>query len=165
MTLRIVVTGGTFEKQYDELRGELTFRESHLPVILRHARLTVPVAVEVNQMIDSLYMTDADRERVLAACAGAPEERIVVIHGTDTMTATAAVLGRAALPKCIVLTGAMIPYSVSGSDSLFNLGYAVAAAQLLPHGVYVAMNGHVFAWDRVRKNKEQGHFEPIDAGS
>ena len=159
MTLRIIVTGGTFDKRYDELLGELTFTASQLPEILRQARVTTPIALEVNQLIDSLAMTDADRMRVLAACRAAPEREIVVVHGTDTMTQTAALIGGAGLDKTVVFTGALIPYSVHGSDSLFNLGFAVAAAQLLPHGVFVAMNGNAFAWNAVRKNRALGIFE------
>jgi L-asparaginase len=156
---RIIVTGGTFDKEYDAIKGELTFRDSHLPAILRQARVTAPVVVEINQMIDSLQMTDASRQSVLEDCQAAPESHIVIVHGTDTVAATAAVIGRAGLAKTVVLTGAMIPYSVTGSDALFNLGFAMGVAQLLPYGVYVAMNGQVFAWDQVRKNKDAGVFE------
>jgi L-asparaginase len=157
--VRIIVTGGTFDKHYDAIKGELTFKDSHLPAILAQARVTVPVAIEVNQLIDSLHMTDEHRSRVLAACAAAPERSIVVIHGTDTMAETAQVVGRAALAKTVVFTGAMIPYSVQGSDALFNLGFAVALAQVMGPGTYVAMNGHAFAWDAVRKDKSSGQFE------
>lgn len=161
MTLRIVVTGGTFDKRYDELKGELTFKDSHLPLILKAARVTLPVEVEVTELKDSLYMTDADRRRVLDACRTAFERQIVVVHGTDTMVQTAHLIGAASLDKTIVLTGAMVPFSVYGSDSLFNLGFAVAAAQTLAPGVFVSMNGRIFAWDRVRKNTDQGIFEAI----
>jgi L-asparaginase len=157
--MRIIATGGTFDKHYDELRGELTFTESHLPGILKQARFTAPIVLEINQLIDSLHMQEANRQHILAACRAAPETQIVVIHGTDTMTRTARVLGEAQLAKTIVLTGAMIPYAVQGSDALFNLGFACAAAQLLAHGVYVAMNGRVFAWDNVHKNTQTGVFE------
>lgn len=157
--MRVIVTGGTFDKQYDEIKGELTFRDSHLPEILRRARVSIPVAVELNQLIDSLQMQDENRASVLAACAKAPESRIVITHGTDTMTTTAALLGKADLGKTIVLTGAMIPYQIQDSDALFNFGTAFVAAQLLPPGVYVAMNGKIFDWDRVRKNRAQGVFE------
>jgi L-asparaginase len=157
---RIIVTGGTFDKQYDAIKGELTFKETHLPAILEQARITAPVEVEINQLIDSLHMTDAHRASVLAACRAAPEPSIIVIHGTDTMVDTARVLGEAALGKTIVLTGAMIPYSVQGSDALFNLGFALALARTHPLGVYVAMNGRVFTWDKVRKDKVEGHFAP-----
>ena len=155
---RVIVTGGTFDKQYDAIKGELTFKETHLPAILQQARVTIPVAIEINQLIDSLHMTDAHRASVLAACRAAPEPSIIVIHGTDTMVDTAAVLGKAALGKTVVLTGAMIPYSVQGSDALFNLGFALALARTQPPGVYVAMNGRVFPWDNVRKDKVEGHF-------
>ena len=159
--MRIIVTGGTFDKQYDELRGELTFKDSHLPAILKQARITFPTVLEINQLTDSLHMQDVNRQHILASCRAAPEEYIVIVHGTDTMQQTARVLGEAQLDKTIVLTGAMIPYVFMGSDSLFNLGFACAAAQLLPHGVYIAMNGQVFAWDNVRKNTASGVFEPL----
>ena len=159
--MRIIVTGGTFDKQYDELRGELTFKDSHLPAILKQARITFPTVLEINQLIDSLHMQDINRQHILASCRAAPEEYIVIVHGTDTMQQTARVLGDAQLDKTIVLTGAMIPYVFMGSDSLFNLGFACAAAQLLPHGVYIAMNGQVFTWDNVRKNTASGVFEPL----
>ena len=156
---RIIVTGGTFDKQYDAIKGELTFKDTHLPAILEQARITAPVELEINQLIDSLHMTDEHRAGVLAACRAAPEPSIIVIHGTDTMVETARVLGQAALGKTIVLTGAMIPYSVQGSDALFNLGFALALARTQPPGVYVAMNGRVFTWDNVRKDKAEGLFE------
>jgi len=156
--MRIIATGGTFDKHYDELRGELTFTESHLPGILKQARLTTPIALEINQLNRQPHMQEANRRHILAACEGAPETQIVVIHGTDTMAQTAQVLGAAQLAKTIVLTGAMIPYAIQGSDALFNLGFACAAAQLLSHGVYIAMNGQIFAWDNVRKNTQTGVF-------
>lgn len=162
MGIRIIVTGGTFDKRYDEIEGALTFHETHLPDILRQVRVTVPVAVETNQLIDSLHMTDRDRLRILEACRQAPETQVIITHGTDTLVETAHLLGQTGLPKTIVLTGAMVPYTVYGSDSLFNLGSAVSAVQLLPHGVYVVMNGRVFNWDNVRKNRPQGAFEPLD---
>jgi L-asparaginase len=156
---RIIVTGGTFDKHYDAIKGELTFKETHLPAILQQARVTVPIALEINQLIDSLHMKDEHRLGVLAACRAAPEQCIVIIHGTDTMAQTAQVVGEAALAKTIVFTGAMIPYSVQGSDALFNLGFALAAAQSLKPGTYIAMNGRVFAWDKVQKNRTDGVFE------
>ena len=156
---RIIVTGGTFDKQYDAIKGELTFKDTHLPAILEQARVTIPVAIEINQLIDSLHMNDEHRQRVLEACRAAPERALVVVHGTDTMVQTAGVVGRAALPKTIVFTGAMIPYSVQGSDALFNLGFALALAGTLPAGAYVAMNGRVFPWDDVRKDTATGRFE------
>ncbi len=159
---RIIVTGGTFDKHYDEIKGELTFKNSHLPMILAQSRVTLPIELEINQLIDSLQMRDEHRERVLASCRSASEECIVIIHGTDTMADTARVVGNAGLDKTIVFTGAMIPYSVQGSDALFNLGFALAAAASLPANTYVAMNGRTFTWNRVRKNKTEGVFEQAD---
>ncbi|MGZ3184134.1 MAG: asparaginase domain-containing protein [Telluria sp.] len=161
MGLRIVATGGTFDKHYNELNGVLGFADSHLPEVITRTRMTIPVALDVLPLLDSLDMQDADRARVLAACQAAPESALVVIHGTDTMRETAAVLGGAKLDKTIVLTGAMIPYEIANSDALFNLGVAVGVAQTLPPGVYVAMNGQVFTWNNVQKNKAAGVFQPL----
>jgi len=122
-------------------------------------RCSVPIELELNQLIDSLEMQTANRLQVLASCERAPEERIVITHGTDTMVETAGVLGQKGLAKTIVLTGAMVPYAFGQSDAVFNLGCAIVAVQLLPHGVYIAMNGRVFPWDNVRKNREAGVFE------
>ncbi len=157
--IRVIVTGGTFDKHYDEIRGELTFKESHLPQILKLARVTCPVEIEQNQLIDSIHMQDANRKSILEACLRAPEKRIIITHGTDTMTATASILGPEALAKTIVLTGAMIPYQIQGSDALFNFGTAFSAVQLLPEGVWIVMNGRIFRWDEVRKNRELGAFQ------
>ena len=157
-TARIIVTGGTFDKHYDAIKGELTFKESHLAAILQQARVTLPIALEINQLIDSLEMNDGHRASVLTACRIATEKFVVVIHGTDTMALTAGVVGEALLDKTVVFTGAMIPYSVQGSDALFNLGFALAAAQSLSTGTYVAMNGRVFGWREVEKNKVAGVF-------
>ncbi len=157
--IRVLVTGGTFDKEYDELNGRLYFKDTHLPEMLRLARCKLPVSVRTLMMIDSLEMTDADRRLVVESCRGAEEDRIVVTHGTDTMADTARALVAAALPKTIVLTGAMVPYAFGSSDGLFNLGSALSFAQVLPPGVYVAMNGRCFAGDRVRKNRDTGIFE------
>lgn len=159
--IRVIVTGGTFDKHYDEIRGELTFKDSHLPEILKLTRVTVPVEIEQNQLIDSLQMQDENRKSVLEACRKAPERRIVITHGTDTMSETAKLLGPSGLDKTIVLTGAMIPYKIQGSDALFNFGTAFMAAQLLPPGVYIVMNGQVFSWDHVRKDRAKGLFEGV----
>ena len=161
MSLRIIATGGTFDKHYNELNGVLGFSDSHLPAVIARCRMTVPVALEVLPLLDSLDMMDADRERVLASCRAAPEAAIVIVHGTDTMKDTAAVLGAQNLGKTIVLTGAMIPYEIANSDALFNLGCATVAAQTLAPGVYVAMNGQVFGWDNVTKNRAAGVFQPL----
>lgn len=157
--IRVIVTGGTFDKHYDEIRGELTFKESHLPEILKLTRVTIPVEIENNQLIDSLHMQDANRRSVLEACQRAPESRIIITHGTDTMTDTAAILGPAAIPKTIVITGAMIPYQVQGSDALFNFGTAFSAVQILPEGVWIVMNGCIFRWDEAKKNRAIGAFQ------
>lgn len=159
--VRLIITGGTFDKSYDALRGELTFRGSHLPEILPRLNLTLPLTMEINQLVDSLEMDDEGRESILNSCRRSEEERIVITHGTDRMTDTARLLGEANLGKVIVLTGAMVPYAVHGSDALFNLGFALAAATMSPPGVYVAMSGSRLSWDNVRKNRERGLFEPL----
>lgn len=158
LSTRLIITGGTFDKHYDELKGVLTFKDTHLPEILRQARITYPVELEIVQLIDSLEMTDEHRGLILAACRAAPESKIVITHGTDRMPETARYLGRAALTRTIVLTGAMLPYQLNGSDALFNLGSAFMAATILPPGVYVAMNGRAFPWETVRKDFDRGVF-------
>jgi L-asparaginase len=157
--LRILVTGGTFDKDYHELEGRLFFRRTHVPEMLELGRCELAVEVQALMLVDSLDMTDADRARILAACRKAPEERIVITHGTDTMERTARKVGAAKLGKTIVLTGAMVPYTFGSSDGLFNLGSALAFAQSLSAGTYVAMNGRCFPWDNVRKNRKLGVFE------
>jgi L-asparaginase len=157
--IRVLVTGGTFDKSYLELEGRLDFRATHVPEMLRLGRSGLAVAVETLMLIDSLEMTDEHRARILAACRAAAEPRIVITHGTDTMELTARALGAAALPKTIVLTGAMVPYTFGSSVGLFNLGSALAFAQALPSGTYVAMNGRCLAWNGVRKNRATGVFE------
>ena len=159
MTLRIIATGGTLDKHYDEITGQLCFADSHLPQMLQQARITVPYTLETLHLLDSLDMQDADRQRILTSCIQAGESSIIITHGTDTMRETAEVLGQANLKKTIVLTGAMIPHSVANSDAMFNLGFACSAAQTLPNSVYVAMNGQVFIWNKVKKNQAAGQFE------
>jgi len=159
--IRIFVTGGTFDKKYDEIRGRLSFGDTHLAEMLRLGRSRVPVSVRTLMMVDSLEMSDADRELIVRNCAQCDETRIVITHGTDTMVETAAALADGAPGKTIVLTGAMIPYAFGSSDGLFNLGSALSFAQVLPAGVYIAMNGQHFPWDRVRKNRETGVFEAV----
>jgi L-asparaginase len=158
MTLRILATGGTFDKHYDEIAGKLTFTDSHLPAILNRCRITHPIRLDIIGLLDSLDMRDADRITIATACEQAPETAIIIIHGTDTMRETAALLGRLKLAKTIVLTGAMIPYEITNSDALFNLGMACGVAQTLPHGVYITMNGQIFNWDKVKKNRTAGIF-------
>ena len=159
--IRVFVTGGTFDKEYNELNGQLFFQDTHVPEMLRLGRCLLATEVRTLMMIDSLHMTEDDRQAIVAQCRSARETRIVVTHGTDTMVETAAHLGREIQDKTIVLTGAMIPYKFGSSDGLFNLGSALAFVQTLPHGVYIAMNGRWFAWDRVRKNREKGIFEAL----
>jgi L-asparaginase len=161
MTIRILVTGGTFDKEYNEISGELFFKDSHLPELLQLGRCRVKTEVRTLMLIDSLEMTDADRQIILAHCQRSKEGRIIITHGTDTMAETAKLLGENIQDKTIVLTGAMIPFTFGSSDGLFNLGCAVGLVQALPHGVYVSMNGRVFNWDNVRKNRAIGDFEQI----
>lgn len=156
--IRIFVTGGTFDKEYDEINGRLFFKDTHVTEMLRLGRSFVPTETRTLMMIDSLEMTDDDRQTILRACQTCPEDRIVITHGTDTMADTARVLGSAALPKTIVLTGAMVPYKFGSSDGLFNLGSSLAFAQTLAPGVYVVMNGRYFNWDNVAKDKGTGEF-------
>lgn len=157
--IRVFVTGGTFDKTYDEIGGRLAFGDTHLPEMLRLGRARVPVSIRTLMMVDSLDMSDADREVIVSNCMQADEPRIVITHGTDTMVETAAALARRVVGKTVVLTGAMIPYAFGSSDGLFNLGSALSFAQVLPPGVYIAMNGQQFRWDAVRKNRETGVFE------
>jgi len=157
--VRILVTGGTFDKEYNELTGELFFKQTHVGDMLKLGRCRLPVAIETLMLIDSLQMTGAERELILQRVLQASEKRIVITHGTDTVAQTAAVLGRQLTGKTVVLTGAMVPYQFGSSDGMFNLGTALAFAQTLPAGVYVVMNGRYFLWNTVRKNRRLGVFE------
>jgi len=159
--IRIFVTGGTFDKTYDEIRGALSFTDTHLTEMLQLGRSRVDVTVRTLMMVDSLDMTGADRELIVRNCLQCPESRIVITHGTDTMVETARALAAGVQDKTVVLTGAMIPYAFGSSDGLFNLGSALSFAQVLPANVYIAMNGQHFLWDKVRKNRETGVFESI----
>jgi L-asparaginase len=159
MPIRILITGGTFDKEYDELTGRLFFRETHVPDMLQRGRCLVAVQLETVMMIDSLDLDDDGRAEIVRRCAACPERAVVITHGTDTMVQTARALAAAGLDKTVVLTGAMIPYAFGSSDGLFNLGSALSFAQVLPPGVYVAMNGKHFPWDAVRKNTATGVFE------
>ncbi len=159
--IRVLVTGGTFDKEYNELTGALFFKDSHVSEMLELGRCGLDVEVHRLMMIDSTEMTDADREVIRRSCTDAFDERVVITHGTDTMTDTARYLGERIHDQTIVLTGAMVPYTFGSSDGLFNLGSALAFAQALPHGVYVVMNGRCFEWNDVRKNKATGRFEEL----
>lgn len=161
MSIRIFVTGGTFDKEYNEITGELYFKETHLPEMISRSRVFPKVAVSTLMMIDSLDMKQEDRELIVNQCIAADEEKIIITHGTDTMSVTAAVLAGKLHGKTIVLTGAMIPYKFGSSDGFFNLGCALAFVQALPSGVYVSMNGRALPWDNVKKNRVTGIFEEV----
>jgi L-asparaginase len=161
MRVRIFVTGGTFDKEYDELTGTLYFKTTHIEEMLQRGRCHLDLRIDVLMMLDSLELTDAHRAAIVEACRATLESQIVISHGTDTMTLTARALAEGVIGKTIVLTGAMVPYAFGSSDGLFNLGSALSFVQTLPPGVYVAMNGRCFRWDNVRKNREAGVFEAI----
>ncbi|HVK96989.1 MAG TPA: asparaginase domain-containing protein [Flavisolibacter sp.] len=161
MSIRIFITGGTFDKEYNELTGQLYFKDSHLPEMLELGRNLVPVEIRTLMMVDSLEMTDEDRELIAEHCRKSPENRIIITHGTDTMAETAKILAQKVKKKTIVITGAMVPYKFGSSDGLFNLGSALAFVQTLPEGVYVVMNGKYFDANNVRKNKVSGEFEEL----
>ncbi len=162
--IAVFVTGGTFDKEYNELTGELFFQETHLHEMLRLGRSRLPVRIETLMMVDSLEMTGDQRQAIASACQAAPEDQLIITHGTDTMVETAVLLARQVKGKTLVLTGAMVPWKFGSSDGLFNLGSALAFVQTLPHGVYLSMNGRCFPWDDVRKNKAKGEFESLSQG-
>jgi L-asparaginase len=161
MAIRILVTGGTFDKQYDEIQGKLSFTSTQVPEMLRLGRCRLDAAIRTVMLVDSLDMSDADRALIVHTCQQAPESQIVVTHGTDTMVETAHAIAREVAGKTIVLTGAMVPYAFGSSDGMFNLGSALSFVQVLPPGVYVAMNGRYFACDHVCKNRKTGVFEDV----
>ena len=162
MSIRIFITGGTFDKEYNELNGQLYFKDTHLHDLLEMGRNKVPVEIRTLMMIDSLEMTTEDRDLIVHQCKQCDEDRIIITHGTDTMAETARIIAEKISDKTIVLTGAMIPIKFGSSDGLFNLGSALAFAQTLKPGVYLAMNGRYFNWNNVQKNKETGIFEELD---
>jgi L-asparaginase len=161
MSIRIFVTGGTFDKEYNELNGSLYFKDTHLKEMLNLGRCKAAIELRTLMMMDSVDMTDDDRETIALNCMKSDFDKIIVTHGTDTMVETAKVIAEKVQNKTIILTGAMIPYKFGSSDGLFNLGAAIAFVQSLPHGVYIAMNGRYFNWDNCRKNKKIGEFEEI----
>ncbi len=163
MAIRILVTGGTFDKDYDELTGRLHFKDSNVADMLKLGRCRVEVNIRTVMLVDSLEMSEADRALIAQNCAQAEENQVVITHGTDTMVETAAAVARVVRDKTVVLTGAMIPYAFGSSDGMFNLGSALSFVQALPPGVYIAMNGKCFPWDRCRKNRERGEFEETSA--
>ena len=163
--IRVLITGGTFDKEYDEINGRLYFKDSHLSEMLALGRCKLNLEIRTLMMVDSLEMTEADREIIVEQCRACPEHRIVITHGTDTMETTARILADKVDGKTVVLTGAMIPYKFGSSDGLFNLGSALAFVQTLPPGVYVAMNAQCFSAEHVRKNKQEGVFEQKETRS
>ncbi|MCF7922525.1 MAG: asparaginase [Candidatus Marinimicrobia bacterium] len=161
MQIQIFITGGTFDKEYNELTGDLYFRDTHLKQMLEQSRSQLDVNIRSLMMIDSLDMTDQDREIILTHCQKSSSDRIVITHGTDTMVDTATYLAKHVKDKTIILTGAMIPIVFGSSDGLFNMGAALAYVQTLKHGIYIAMNGEYFDYDKVRKNRAKGLFETL----
>lgn len=160
--IQIFVTGGTFDKEYNYITGELFFKDTHLKEMFERGRCTLDIDIKTLMMVDSLEMTDDDRQIVVHNCRRAQSDQILITHGTDRIVETAAVLAKAKIEKTIVLTGAMIPHAFgTSSDGFFNLGSALAFVQTLSHGVYVAMNGRYFDWDKVEKNLKTGYFEAI----
>ena len=162
MAIRILVTGGTFDKVHDPITEKLVFQETHLPDILKRSRHLLDITVRTIMLIDSLEITLGDQEMILKACQDAVEDEIVITHGTSNMEKTAQFLGEKIKDKTVVLTGAMVPYVFRVSDAFFNIGAALAFVQTLPHGVYITMNGKIFNWDNVKKNTELGIFEKIN---
>ena len=162
MAIKIFATGGTFDKEYNELTGQLIFQQTHVPTMLELGRSRLDTDIETLMMVDSLEMTENQRDYICQRCVNAREDRILITHGTDTMPETAQRLAQQVTGKTIVLTGAMIPYKFGSSDGMFNLGSALAFVQSLPAGVYIAMNGKYFTWDNVQKNKAYGLFEEIE---
>ncbi|HHL18487.1 MAG TPA: asparaginase [Thiothrix sp.] len=161
MTIKLFITGGTIDKHYNELNGELYFDHSYIPQILQQGRCHANISTEVLLAKDSLEMNEVDRQHILTACQKTKAIQIIITHGTDTMVDTAMVLKQAITNKVIVLVGAMIPYAFKQSDALFNIGCAVTAVQCLTEGVYIIMNGQVFTADNVQKNRQEGCFQQV----
>ncbi len=161
--IKLFTTGGTFDKEYDEINGRLYFKNTHMYELLELGRCNLQVDIETLMMIDSLEMSDSERNYIVQKCKKDKKTKIVITHGTDTMVETASLIADAKLDKTIILTGAMIPVKFGSSDGLFNLGSALSFAQALPPGVYIAMNGQIFDWNNVRKNKKIGIFEEMGA--
>lgn len=162
MAIRIFVTGGTFDKEYNELNGTLFFQDTHLPEMLKLGRSRLKVQIRTLMMVDSLEITESDRILMVDNCKKCPEDKIIITHGTDTMVETAVFIANEISDKTIILTGALVPYKFGSSDGLFNLGSSLAFVQHLPHGVYISMNGKYFNANNVRKNKQLGEFEEIN---
>jgi len=162
MSIRLFVTGGTFDKEYDEISGDLIFKETQVEKMLKLGRSNVDINIRTLMMVDSLFMTAEDRRNIVNNCKKAKENKILITHGTDTMVETAKELAAESINKTIILTGAMVPYAFGSSDGLFNLGSALSFCQTLKPGVYIAMNGKVFDWCNVSKNQKMGIFEDLN---
>jgi L-asparaginase len=160
--IQVFVTGGTFDKEYNYITGELYFEDTHLKEMFERGRCSLDIDVKTLMMLDSLEMTEDDRNIIVHNCSRVTSDKIIITHGTDRMVETARALAEASIPKTIVLTGAMIPYAFgTSSDGFFNLGNALAFVQVLSPGVYIAMNGRCFNWDKVVKNRSTGFFEAM----
>ena len=159
--IKIFVTGGTFDKEYDEINGELFFKETHLDELLSLGRSQLNVKIETLMMVDSLKMSKSEKNYIVEKCKEEKTDRIIITHGTDTMVDTAKLIAKHIQEKTIILTGAMIPIKFGSSDGLFNLGSALSFIQVIEPGVYITMNGRYFKWDNVRKNNQLGVFERI----
>ena len=158
--IQILITGGTFDKSYNHISGDLFFEKTHIPEMLKRSKCRLNVDIKTLMMIDSLEMTKKDIEKIIDECKKTKSSRIVITHGTDTMVNTAKKIAEKIKNKTIVLTGAMIPYAFgSSSDGFFNLGSALSFVQTLKNGVYIAINGQYFDYDKVEKNKLKGYFE------
>ena len=163
MKVRLLITGGTIDKVYNQSNGELEFDKTHFPEMVKRSRVEVDLTLEEIMLLDSLDMVDKERDIIVDSCMSCEEDFILITHGTDTMCDTARVIGESDIDKTIVLFGAMVPYAVSNSDALFNFGCALGSLQLLESGVYVAMNGRVLPWDDVEKNRALGVFQSIES--
>ena len=161
MSIQIFITGGTFDKEYNEITGELYFKHTHLKEMLSMGRSKLDVEIDQLMLMDSLDMTEKDREIIVDSCKTCNFDQIIITHGTDTMVDSARLLAKENIDKTIVFTGAMIPIDFGSSDGLFNLGSAMGFVQSLSKGVYIAMNGRCFDFDKVKKNAKTGIFESI----
>jgi L-asparaginase len=159
MSIRLLLTGGTLDKEHDPISETFVFGETHVPELIKQSRVVVDIQIQKLMLIDSLDITEEDQEVIYQACLLAKEDRIVITHGTSNMHATAKYLGEKLKNKTIVLTGSMVPFTFPHSDAQFNVGSAIAFVQVLPNGVYIAMNGKNYIWNNVKKNVERGMFE------
>lgn len=158
MSIKIFTTGGTIDKVYFDAKSEYEVGEPQIVEILREAGVHVEFEVETLFRKDSLDMTEADRAVIVERVRQSPHERIIITHGTDTMVQTGRAL-EGTPGKTIVLVGSLSPARFKNSDAVFNVGFAFAAVQALPPGIYIAMNGRIFPADHVRKNRELNRFE------